>query len=44
MDIEPRIVAEDVDSVMRKPVQATELARTVAMVYAASTDLPPEDR
>ena len=43
-DVEPRIVAEDVDSVIRKPVQATELARTVAMVYAASTDLPPEER
>jgi CheY-like chemotaxis protein len=41
-ELEPRIVAEDVDSVIRKPVQATELARTVAMVYAASSDLPPE--
>jgi CheY-like chemotaxis protein len=39
-DAEPRIVAADVDSVIRKPVQAAELAHTVAMVYAASTDPP----
>jgi CheY-like chemotaxis protein len=41
--VEPRIVAEDVDSVIKKPVQATELARTVAMVYAASSDAPPQE-
>ena len=43
VEVEPRIVAEDVDSVIRKPVQASELAHTVAMVYAASTDHRPED-
>ena len=42
-DVEPRIVAEDVDSIVRKPVQATELARTVAMVYAATSDTPLQD-
>lgn len=41
-DAEPRIVAEDADSVVRKPVQASELAHTVAMVYAASTDHRPD--
>ena len=41
-EVESQIVAADVDSVIKKPVQATELARTVAMVYAASSDLPPE--
>ena len=41
-DSEPRIVAEDVDSVVRKPVQAAELAHTFATVYAASTDHRPD--
>ena len=36
--VEARIVAEDVDSILRKPLQASELAHTVAMVYASSTD------
>jgi CheY-like chemotaxis protein len=35
---EPRIVAEDVDSVIRKPVQAAELARVVATVYAVTSE------
>jgi len=39
---EQRIVAEDVDSVLRKPIQAAELARVVATVYAASSDRAPE--
>ncbi len=42
-DAEPRLVAADVDSVMKKPVQISELARTVAMVYAASSDSPPDE-
>ena len=41
-ELEPRIVAEDVDSVIRKPVHASELAHTVAMVFAASTDHRPD--
>ena len=42
-DAEPRIVAEDVDSVLRKPLQAAELAHTVALVYGSSTDHRPEN-
>lgn len=37
-EAEPRLVAEDVESVVRKPVQATELARIVATVAAAAAD------
>ncbi len=39
-DAEPRIVAEDVDSVLRKPVPAGEFARVIAMVVASTPDSP----
>jgi len=35
---ERRVVAEDIDSLVRKPVQASELARIIASVFAASPD------
>jgi CheY-like chemotaxis protein len=36
-DLEPRIVAEDVDSIARKPISGAQLAQTVATVYAVSS-------
>ncbi len=41
-DLEPRIVAEDVDSVIRRPVQAGEFAHVIATVVGASPDAPRE--
>ena len=37
-DVERRVVAEDVDSVVKKPVHPAELARTVSAVFAAAVD------
>jgi len=40
---EPRVVAEDIDSLVRTPVQAAELARIIAEVFAASPDAVRDD-
>jgi CheY-like chemotaxis protein len=41
-EAESQIVVEDVDSIVRKPVPAAELARVIATVYAATPERGPE--